>query len=85
MLGRVFTASEAQDLTQTVVISDAFWKRRFNRDPQVLGKTLKISGVLSTIVGVMPPSFGSFYGAARLVGAPSTPRARAIRNARIIG
>jgi hypothetical protein len=28
----------------------------------VLGKTLKISGVLSTIVGVMPPSFGSFFG-----------------------
>jgi len=30
MFGRVFTASEAQDLTQTVVISSAFWKRRFN-------------------------------------------------------
>ncbi|MGO4881477.1 MAG: ADOP family duplicated permease [Bryobacteraceae bacterium] len=60
-LGRLFTASEAQDLTQTVVISDVFWKRLFNRDPQVLGKTLKISGVLSTIVGVMPPNFGSFY------------------------
>ena len=62
MLGRLFTASEAQDLTQTVVISSPFWKRRFNGDPRVLGKTLKISGVLSTVVGVMPPSFGSFYG-----------------------
>ena len=62
MLGRVFTASEAQDLTQTVVLSSPFWKRRFNGDPKVLGKTLKISGVLSTVVGVMPPSFGSFFG-----------------------
>jgi len=62
MFGRVFTASEAQDLTQTVVISNSFWKRRFNGDPRVLGKTLKVSGVLSTVVGVMPPSFGSFYG-----------------------
>ena len=62
MFGRVFTASEAQDLTQTVVISSPFWKRRFNGDPRVLGKSLKVSGVLSTIVGVMPPSFGSFYG-----------------------
>jgi predicted permease len=62
MFGRVFTAGEAQDLTQTVVISNAFWKRRFNSDPQVLGKSVKVSGVLSTIVGVMPPGFGSFFG-----------------------
>ncbi|HXM41870.1 MAG TPA: ABC transporter permease [Bryobacteraceae bacterium] len=62
MFGRVFTASEAQDLSQTVVVSDAFWKRRFNRDPKVLGKTFKVSGVVSTVVGVMPPTFGSFYG-----------------------
>jgi predicted permease len=62
MFGRVFTAGEAQDLTQTVVISSPFWKRRFNGDPKVLGKTLKVSGVLSTVVGVMPPSFGSFSG-----------------------
>ena len=62
MLGRVFTAGEAQDLTQTVVISSPFWKRRFNGDPRVLGKSIKVSGVLSTIVGVMPASFGSFYG-----------------------
>jgi putative ABC transport system permease protein len=62
MLGRIFTASEAQDLTQTVVISSPFWKRRFSGDSKVLGKSCKVSGVLSTVVGVMPPSFGSFYG-----------------------
>ena len=62
MFGRVFTAGEAQDLTQTVLISSPFWKRRFGSDPKVLGKTLKISGVVSTIVGVMPPSLVSFFG-----------------------
>jgi len=62
MFGRIFTASEAQDLTQTVIVSCPFWKRRFNGDPHVLGKTFKVSGVLSTVVGVMPASFGSFYG-----------------------
>ncbi|HTT65822.1 MAG TPA: ABC transporter permease [Bryobacteraceae bacterium] len=62
MLGRIFTAGEARDLSQTVVISNAFWRRRFASDPKVLGKTLKVSGVLSTVVGVMPPGFGSFYG-----------------------
>ncbi len=62
MLGRTFTASEAQDLSQTVILTEAFWKRRFHGDPKVLGQTFKISGVLSTVVGVMPPSFGTFYG-----------------------
>ncbi len=62
ILGRVFASSEIQDLTQTVVISDAFWKRRFNADPSVLGKSFNIQGVLSTVVGVMPPGFAPFYG-----------------------
>jgi putative ABC transport system permease protein len=62
LLGRVFLTGEIQDTTQTIVISSAFWKRRFNSDPRVLGRTLNVSGVASTIAGVMPPGFGSFYG-----------------------
>jgi putative ABC transport system permease protein len=61
-LGRVFTAGEAQDVTQTILLSSEFWKSEFNGDPAVLGKTLDIEGVVSTIVGVMPPSFAPFYG-----------------------
>lgn len=60
-LGRVFVASEAQNLTQTIVLSNSFWKMRFHGDPGVLGKAFTISGVVSTVVGVMPPGFGSFY------------------------
>ena len=62
MIGRMFTAAEAQDLTQTVILSNPFWKRRFSGDPNVLGTTFKVSGVLSTVVGVMPPGVGSFFG-----------------------
>ncbi|HXT77497.1 MAG TPA: ABC transporter permease [Candidatus Eisenbacteria bacterium] len=62
ILGRVFEASEAQDHSQTVVISQEFWKRELNSDPNVLGKTLTIEGVLSTIVGVMQPHFSPFFG-----------------------
>lgn len=61
-LGRVFLASEAQDRAQTILISNSFWKLRFHSDPNILGKTFNVSGVVSTIVGVMPPGFGSFYG-----------------------
>jgi putative ABC transport system permease protein len=62
ILGRIFLASEAQDHVQTVVISKEFWKRELGSDPNVLGKTLTIEGVFSTIVGVMQPHFSPFFG-----------------------
>jgi len=63
ILGRFFLPEEMQDNSETVVISDSFWKRKFNRNPSVLGKTFNVDGSLSTVVGVMPPGFAPFYGA----------------------
>lgn len=62
--GRTFVADEQQELTQAVVISDSFWKRHFNGDPGVLGKsfTNHNTGIVSTVVGIMPPGFAPFYG-----------------------
>lgn len=62
ILGRVFQASESQDRAQTVLITQEFWKRELNSDPDVLGKSFTIEGVVSTIVGVMQPRFAPFYG-----------------------
>jgi putative ABC transport system permease protein len=62
VLGRVFQAEEAQERAQTIVISTPFWKRQFNGDPLVLGKSITIEGIVSTIVGVMPKGFAPFYG-----------------------
>ena len=39
------------------VISDAFWTRRFARDPSVLGKNVQVGTEWVTIVGVTPPGF----------------------------
>jgi predicted permease len=61
VLGRIFAADEMQDTTQTVVIGNSFWKRKFNGDPNALGKTFTIQGVVSTVVGVMPAGFAPFY------------------------
>jgi putative ABC transport system permease protein len=62
ILGRVFRAEEAQDHAQTVMISSEFWDREFHRDPNVLGKSFAIEGVLSTVAGVMQPRFSPFFG-----------------------
>jgi predicted permease len=39
------------------VISDAFWTRRFARDPSVLGKNIQVGTQWVTTVGVTPPGF----------------------------
>jgi putative ABC transport system permease protein len=64
ILGRTFVADEQQELTQSVVISYSFWKKNFGGDPNVLGKsfTNHNTGILSTVVGIMPPGFAPFYG-----------------------
>ena len=64
VLGRTFVADEQQELAEAAVISDAFWKRHFRGDPGVLGKsfTNHNTGIVSTVVGIMPPGFAPFYG-----------------------
>ena len=56
-LGRVFRADEGHKLFQSVVISNGLWKKKFNGDPGVLGKTFRVEGVVSAVVGVMPAGF----------------------------
>ncbi|HSS47505.1 MAG TPA: ABC transporter permease [Thermoanaerobaculia bacterium] len=58
-LGRVFRADEDQPGAPGVVLlSDEIWKRRYNSDPAIVGKTLMINAAAHTVVGVMPPRFG---------------------------
>ena len=57
-LGRDFaTEEERPGLDGVVVISVAFWERRFARDPDVLGQVVELSGRPYEVVGVAPPGF----------------------------
>ncbi len=53
--GRAFKAADADGAV--AIISDALWRRRFGTDPDIVGQTIVVSGVASTIVGVTPPGF----------------------------
>jgi putative ABC transport system permease protein len=58
MLGRTFTAQEAQQGSdQVVILSYGFWQRQFAGRRDVLGQSLKLNLNLYTIVGVMPRDF----------------------------
>jgi predicted permease len=64
VLGRTFTQQEERvGAAPTVLITSAFWKRKFAGSPDVLGKSLTLDGKDFTIIGVIPSSFdllGSF-------------------------
>ncbi len=57
-LGRGFTAEEDRPgRNQVVVLSHAFWQRRFAGDADIIGRTLRLDGEAVTVVGVMPARF----------------------------
>jgi len=59
LLGRVFGEDEAKPgaAARVVVLSNAVWQTRFGADPQVVGRTLNVSGTSYEVIGVMPPEF----------------------------
>jgi putative ABC transport system permease protein len=55
-LGRGFLATDDQAGADPVVlVSDALWRRRFNADAGVIGRTLMLDGRAFTVIGVLPP------------------------------
>jgi predicted permease len=44
-----------------VVISQSYWRRRFNLDPGILGTRLIVDGAPATIIGVAPRSFAGLH------------------------
>ena len=71
-LGRILTDADdnsAEGDHPVAVISYAWWKRALVRDPNVLGKKIKLGSVIYTIVGVAPPEFfGTMVGEAPCLG-----------------
>ncbi len=56
-LGRGFAADEEKIGTRVVLISHSLWVSQFGSDPTIIGRGVRLSGDLYTVIGVMPPSF----------------------------
>lgn len=56
-LGRWLDAEDMGPNSRAVVLSDLEWQRLTDRDPDVIGKELKLASETVTVVGVMPPEF----------------------------
>jgi len=61
-LGRTFRPEEEiPGKDREVILSYRLWKRRYNGDPGLVGKTLQVDGDDYTVVGVMPSEFQFQY------------------------
>ncbi len=57
-LGRDFVAEDEQPGAEPVaLISHGLWEREFGGVPDIVGRTLRIEGRVTTVIGVMPPRF----------------------------
>ncbi len=49
-LGRDFQSGE----TQAVLLGNALWRRKFNADPSIVGRNIRLNGASFLVVGVLP-------------------------------
>jgi putative ABC transport system permease protein len=57
-LGREFLPEDSQLAgSDSVIVSDRFWRHRFGADPNAIGKKVRIDPYSYSIVGIMPASF----------------------------
>lgn len=66
LLGRHFSSDDdRRGATPVVILGHSLWQNRYASDPDVLGRRIRVNGVPSVVVGVMPDGF-SFPTRSRL-------------------
>jgi putative ABC transport system permease protein len=57
-IGRTFTASDdSSGAEPVVVLSHRVWQRRFAGDRTIVGRAIRLDGVNTTVIGVLPETF----------------------------
>jgi predicted permease len=58
VIGRTFTEQETDYKTDRVaILTNAYWRQRFNADPHVIGRQIRVDGLSISVIGVLPPGF----------------------------
>jgi predicted permease len=87
-LGRFFRSDEdvVPGERPVVVMSHAFWTRRFNADPSVLDRPLRLNDINFTVVGVAEPGFqgSSMVGSDLWLPIAMVAEARGLPDARML-
>ncbi|HYP13845.1 MAG TPA: ABC transporter permease [Bryobacteraceae bacterium] len=58
LIGRLFNKDECRfNAPPAVLLTHAFWTRRYGADPSIVGRTIQLNDRSATVTGVMPASF----------------------------
>jgi len=74
-MGRFFLPGEARTpgADPIFILTYDTWRTRFNADPSIIGRTVKLNGLPFTVVGIAPPGFfGASWGTALSGFVPAT-------------
>jgi putative ABC transport system permease protein len=83
-LGRTFVGGEDQaGHAHVVILSHGLWQRRFDSDPGVIGKTVRLNGERYTVAGIMPSRFRVGFYAPQLWTPLTLPPERLLPLARV--
>ncbi|MBK5255226.1 MAG: ABC transporter permease [Vicinamibacteria bacterium] len=55
--GRTFLPADEAQKAKVVVLSEDFWRSRFNSDPSVVGREIRLDGSMWNVVGIVPSDF----------------------------
>ena len=78
ILGRAVTRNDVgRGFVNAVTISYDLWERRFQRDPDVVGRALDVNNLPMRIVGVLPKGFHLYLGPGVIVPACRSSGTRA--------
>ncbi|MDE3154747.1 MAG: ABC transporter permease [Acidobacteriota bacterium] len=59
ILGRDFASDDdRKGAAPTVILGYPLWQSRYGGDPHIIGRSIRINGMSSTVIGVMPNGFG---------------------------
>ena len=86
--GRTLSQDDDRKRANVVVLSESFWRTRFNADPSLAGRDIRLDGEPYTVVGVVPDSAQligktDLWAMIPIAGAP--PRARAAHIFQAVG
>src|SRR5688572_5371986 len=86
--GRTFSAEDEAKRANVVVISEPFWRARYNGDPTVIGREVRLDGSLFAVIGVVPQDFQllgqtSMWALRSLINLP--PRVRGAYMLQVVG
>jgi len=86
--GRTFSQEDDVKRANVVVISEALWRTRFNSDPSLIGRELRLDGSMWTVVGIVPSGFQLIGQSSMWAMRPITnlpPRARSAYALQVVG